>query len=72
MIARVAAQASAPLLFGVLSGLLGGGAEGLQLAFLALLPLLAVSSLCLMIAARHYPSEVAAVEHSEVIEAEDD
>jgi predicted MFS family arabinose efflux permease len=69
MIARVAAQASAPLVFGVLSGVLGGGgAEGLQLAFLALLPLLAASSVCLMIAVRHYPSEVAAVEESEVVE----
>ena len=69
MIARVAAQASAPLVFGVLSSVLGGGgAEGLQLAFLLLLPLLAASSVCLMIAVRHYPSEVAAVEESEVVE----
>jgi predicted MFS family arabinose efflux permease len=69
MIARVAAQASAPLVFGVLSSSLGGGgSEGLQLAFLALLPLLAASSVCLMIAVRHYPSEVAAVEESEVVE----
>jgi predicted MFS family arabinose efflux permease len=68
MIARVAAQASAPLLFGVLSGTLGtNAAEGLQLAFLLLLPLLAASSVCLMLAARHYPSEVAAVEESEVV-----
>src|SRR3954454_21074580 len=68
MIARVAAQASAPLLFGVLSGTLGSnGGEGLQLAFLLLLPLLAASSVCLMLAARHYPSEVAAVEESEVV-----
>jgi predicted MFS family arabinose efflux permease len=69
LIARVAAQASAPLVFGVLSSELGGGgAEGLQLAFLALLPLLAASSVCLMMAARYYPSEVAAVEESEVVE----
>jgi predicted MFS family arabinose efflux permease len=68
MIARVAAQASAPLVFGVLSSTLGGGgAEGLQLAFFALLPLLAASSVCLAIAVRHYPSEVAAVEESEVV-----
>jgi predicted MFS family arabinose efflux permease len=67
MIARVAAQASAPLLFGVLSGVLGTThAEGLQLTFLALLPLLAASSVCLMLATRHYPSEVAAVEESEM------
>ncbi len=69
MIARVAAQAVAPLLFGVLSTQLGsGGAEGLQLAFLLLLPVLAVSSVLLMIAAHHYPAEVAAVEESEVVE----
>jgi MFS family permease len=69
MIARVAAQASAPLLFGVLSSKLGSNeAEGLQLAFLLLLPLLAASSVCLMIAIRHYPSEVAAVEESEVVD----
>lgn len=67
MIARVAAQASAPLLVGVLSGVLGSSAaEGLQLTFLALLPLLAASSVCLMLAVRHYPSEVAAVEESEI------
>jgi len=67
MIARVAAQASAPLLFGVLSSALGAtSTEGLQLAFLALLPLLALSSVCLMVAARHYPEEVASVEASQV------
>jgi hypothetical protein len=69
MIARVAAQAGAPLVFGVLSGVLGSNtAQGLQLAFLMLLPLLAASSVCLMVAARHYPSEVAAVEESEMVE----
>ncbi len=69
MIARVAAQASAPLVFGLLSSELGsGGADGLQLAFLLLLPLLAASSVCLMIAVRHYLSEVAAVEESEVVD----
>lgn len=69
MIARVAAQASAPVVFGVLSSQLGGGgAAGLQLAFLLMLPLLAASSVCLMIAVRHYPSEVAAVEASEVVD----
>jgi predicted MFS family arabinose efflux permease len=69
MIARVAAQAGAPLLFGLLSGVLGSStAQGLQLAFLLLLPLLAASSVCLMIAARYYPSEVAAVDESEVVE----
>jgi hypothetical protein len=68
MIARVAAEAAAPLLVGVLSSHLGSSsAEGLQLAFIFLLPLLAASSVCLMIAARHYPSEVAAAEDSEVV-----
>jgi predicted MFS family arabinose efflux permease len=67
MFARVAAQAAAPLLFGLLSSELGGGgAEGLRLAFLLLLPLLGASSICLMVAARHYPHEVAAVEESDV------
>ncbi len=67
MIARVGAQAAAPLVFGVLAGVLGSThAEGLQLTFLALLPLLAARSVCLMFAARHYPSEVAAVEESEM------
>jgi hypothetical protein len=46
----------------------GGGAEGLRLAFLLLLPVLAASSVFLMIGARHYPSEVAAVEQSEVVD----
>jgi predicted MFS family arabinose efflux permease len=69
MIARVAAQAAAPLLVGVLSGAIGTTrVEGLQLAFLLLLPLLAASSLCLWVAARHYPSEVAAVEESQVVD----
>src|SRR5205814_7002366 len=70
MIARVMAQASAPLVVGVLSVHLGAtGAEGLQLAFLLLLPVLAASSICLMFAARRYPEEVAAVEASEAGEA---
>jgi predicted MFS family arabinose efflux permease len=69
MVARIVAQASAPLVFGVLSMHLGGGgARGLQLAFLALLPMLAASSIFLVIAARHYPEEVAAVEESEVVD----
>jgi predicted MFS family arabinose efflux permease len=67
LIFRVVAQASAPLLFGVLSeDLGGGGAEGLRAAFLVLLPLLAVSSILLALAARPYPEEVAAVQESTV------
>ena len=42
--------------------------KGCSSRSLLLLPLLAASSVCLMIAARHYPSEVAAVEESEVVE----
>ncbi|MDQ1430884.1 MAG: hypothetical protein QOF40_1486, partial [Actinomycetota bacterium] len=72
MIARVAAQAIAPLVFGVLSNALGGGgARGLQLTFLFLLPLLAASSVLLLLAARHYPQEVAAVQESEIEESDD-
>jgi predicted MFS family arabinose efflux permease len=67
MIVRVAAQSAAPLLFGFLSELFGGGAEGLRLAFLTFLPLLALSAALLMRAERHYPSEVAAVQESTVV-----
>jgi hypothetical protein len=67
VIVRVAAQATAPLLFAFLANELGGGgADGLRLAFLSLLPLLGASSFVLMLGARHYPGEVAAVEASEV------
>jgi hypothetical protein len=59
----------APLLFGVVSMHLGGKeSDGLQLVFLLLLPVLAASSILLMIGARHSPEEVAAVEESEVVE----
>jgi predicted MFS family arabinose efflux permease len=67
ILARVCAQATAPLVFGALSESLGGGGEtGLQVAFLALLPGLAVSGVLLMFAMRHYPREVAAVQESTV------
>ena len=67
MVARVAAQAVAPLVFGVLSSTFGRTeAEGLQVAFLVLLPLLAASSFLLFLATRHYPGEVAAVEQSHI------
>ena len=66
MVARVAAQAVAPLVFGVLSSTFGRTeAEGLQVAFLVLLPLLAASSFLLFLATRHYAGEVAAVEQSD-------
>jgi len=72
MVARVAAQAVAPLVVGVLSSTLGrNGAEGLQAAFLVLLPLLAASSVLLFLATRHYAGEVAAVEQSDFEEPTD-
>jgi sugar phosphate permease len=66
-IARTAALAVSPLVFGYLSEhLAGGGAEGLRAAFLVFLPLLACSSLLLVVAAREYPAEVASVQESVV------
>ena len=65
-LARVIAQSSAPLLFGVLSEALGGGADGLRATFFLFLPFLAVSSVLLVFAAREYPSEVASVQESTV------
>jgi predicted MFS family arabinose efflux permease len=71
LLARVAAQAAAPLAFGVLSEALGGGTEGIQQAFLILLPGLALSGVLLLRATRHYPAEVAAVQQS-TLESDDD
>jgi predicted MFS family arabinose efflux permease len=66
-VARVAAQASAPLAFGLLSDTLaGGGADGLRLTFLLFLPLLAVSSVLLALARRDYAREVASVQESTI------
>ena len=68
-VARVVAQAAAPLLFGILSDqLAGGGADGLRAAFLVYLSLLAVSSLLLVLAGARIPSEVASVQESVVEE----
>ena len=68
-VARVVAQAAAPLVFGILSDqLAGGGADGLRAAFFVFLSLLAVSSLLLMLAGREYPREVASVQESVVDE----
>ncbi len=65
--ARLAAQASAPIVFGILSEVLaGGGSDGLRLTFLMFLPCLAVSSVLLALATRDYPSEVASVQQSVV------
>ena len=69
-VARVVAQAAAPLVFGILSDqLAGGGADGLRAAFLVYLSLLAVSSLLLVLAGREYPREVASVQESVVEDA---
>jgi sugar phosphate permease len=67
-LARVVAQSSAPLLFGVISEAFGGGADGLRIAFFVFLPFLALSSVLLVLAAREYPSEVASVQESTVTE----
>ncbi len=68
-VARVAALAVAPLLFGVLSdNLAGGGADGLRVTFFLFLPFLVLSSVLLASATREYPSEAAAVQES-VVEA---
>jgi sugar phosphate permease len=70
-VARVIAQAAAPLLFGVLSEAYGGGGEGLRNSFLTFLPLLALSSVLLWAATRRYPREVAAVQESTVATQDD-
>jgi predicted MFS family arabinose efflux permease len=69
-LARVIAQSSAPLLFGVISEAFGGGADGLRAAFFVFLPFLALSSVLLVLAAREYPREVASVQESVVTEDE--
>lgn len=56
---RTGAQAMAPLLFGTVSDLLGGGADGLQWTFVIMLLPLAASALFLFRALRTYPTDVA-------------
>ena len=62
---RAGAQAMAPLLFGTLSDLLGGGHAGLQWTFVIMLLPLGASALFLFRALRTYPVDVAtaAVHH---------
>lgn len=50
----------APVVLGGLSGMLGGGAEGLRLAFLIVLPTLLLNGVIILIALRTYQSDVAA------------
>ncbi len=57
---RVAGQAVAPVVFGVLSDTLaGGGRAGLQRTFLIMLGALAANGLVLLVARRTYPRDVA-------------
>jgi hypothetical protein len=59
---RTGAEASAPVLFGLLAdNAAGGGEAGLRVAFLVTLPALAINAGLLLLAARTYPREVAAV-----------
>ncbi len=56
---RTAAQAMAPLLFGAVSDLLGGGTQGLQWTFVIMLAPLGASAVFLFRALRTYPTDVA-------------
>jgi MFS family permease len=56
---RTGAQALAPLLFGGLSDLLGGGHGGLRTTFIIMLAPLTASGVILLRARRTYPSDVA-------------
>jgi MFS family permease len=56
---RTGAQALAPLLFGVLADLVGGGQHGLQVTFGVMLLPLAASGVILLRALRTYPADVA-------------
>jgi MFS family permease len=57
---RTLAEAGAPLVFGVLAGMLAGGTEGLRLAFMLALPFLLASGLIALIALRTYAADVTA------------
>lgn len=56
---RTGAQALAPVLFGALADLLGGGHRGLQVTFMVMLLPLAASGVILLRALRTYPVDVA-------------
>ncbi len=56
---RTSAQSVAPLAFGALADVLGGGRIGLQAAFAVMLVPLAVSGVILLWAMRSYPQDVA-------------
>ena len=58
---RTIVEGGAPLLIGVLSGVLvGGGPAGLQLTLIVLLPVLLINGLVLLLALRTYQPDVAA------------
>jgi len=59
MALRAAFEGSAPLLFGAVSGWLGGGAEGLKWTFLIMLTPALAASLLAIPARRTYPRDVA-------------
>ena len=64
-VARTAAEAVAPILFGFLADhIAGGGHEGLQLTMLIMLPALLANGLVLIFATRTYPHDVASVVES--------
>lgn len=56
---RTAAQALAPLIFGAVSDLLGGGRMGLQYTFILMLAPLTASGVVLLRGMRTYPTDVA-------------
>lgn len=60
-VVRTLAEGGAPFLIGLLSDqLFGGGAHGLQIAFLVTLPFLVITGLVLLVALRTYQPDVAA------------
>ena len=61
----IVGEAGGPLLFGLLADrIAGGGAAGLRWTFLGALSTLLVSAVCLQVARRFYPQEVAAAHES--------
>jgi MFS family permease len=59
------AVAAAPILFGLVAGLWGRGAEGLRWTFLIMLVPLATSAWVLRVAGRTYPQDARAVAAAE-------
>ncbi len=62
---RIAAQAIAPLIFGIVSDAFGGSsAGGLAIAFLLMIPTLLANGIILLFATRTYPGDVASAQAS--------